>query len=242
MIEFKGSNEGIRMIIGGGTATGDAEALRDRLREKLKDIGAFLSGATITVEVVAEALTASTAEIIISTLTEHSDMTLREIRCRREITDDDEGISIGVPAGHSTRDSAPAGPVDWVDFHLSTVRGGQSIHSPRSLVVMGSVNPGGSVTAVGNIYILGSLGGVAHAGYAGDDETWIYARVMNPLQLRIGEHLARSEHDEEGDQPECAVVDEGRICVYPASHLQDLAIEQVGRRTGDHLNVAESDI
>ncbi len=229
------------MIIGADALAEDGEKLRERLRDKLEDIGSFLSGARIMVELESEELAGEAVDLIVSMLSEHSDMTLQAVRCRGVGSDGGKDVSTDIRMGQGARESVPAGPADWVDFHLSTVRGGQSIHSPRSLVVMGSVNPGGSVTAVGNIYVLGSLGGVAHAGYAGDDETWIYAWKMNPLQLRIGEHLARSAQDEEGEVPECAVVDEGRICVYPADHLEELAARQARRHAGNHLNVAKND-
>ena len=237
MIEFKGSNEGIRMIIDASSCADDCEDLREALTDRLEGIGGFLSGARITAEITDERLSAPIAEVLTTTLAAYPDMTLLGIVCRPDEGEARQPVSAPVTDGGGQESASPHGPADWVNFHFGTVRGGQSVHSPRSLVVLGSVNPGGSVSALGNIYVVGNLSGVAHAGLNGAEDAWIYARAMNPLQLRIGEHLARSSGGEEGDQPECAIVEDGRICVYPARRLRDLADEQAALR-GISLDMA----
>jgi len=243
LIEFKGSNDGIRLIIKKSATSEQPEVLREALSKKLAKIGSFLSGAQITAEIANEQLTTPIAEVIVSILGEYPDMYLKGIKCAGPEQEEEPGMKIPPGAYSNERDKtgSPGGPMDWVDFHLNTVRGGQSVHSPRSLVVLGSVNPGATITAVGNIYVSGNLGGVAHAGFSGEDDAWIYAGAMNPLQLRIGEHLARNSHQDATDnEPECAVVDDGRICVLPAVNLEDIALSRV-RKCGPHLDVAEND-
>src|SRR5690625_2567029 len=44
------------------------------------------------------------------------------------------------------------------------VRSGQVLEVTGDLLLVGDVNPGGKVIATGNIYILGNLLGIAHAG------------------------------------------------------------------------------
>lgn len=78
----------------------------------------------------------------------------------------------------------------------SIVRSGQVIEVPGDLLLIGDVNPGGTVKAGGNIYILGQLKGVAHAGYNGNTEAVVVASVMKPTQLRISNYI-REEITEE---------------------------------------------
>src|SRR5699024_6421528 len=44
------------------------------------------------------------------------------------------------------------------------VRSGQVLEVTGNLLLIGDVNPGGKVVATGNIYIMGRLYGIAHAG------------------------------------------------------------------------------
>lgn len=79
------------------------------------------------------------------------------------------------------------------------VRSGQTIKVEGSLLLIGDVNPGGRVEASGNIFILGELLGIAHAGMNDNNQAIITASFMNPTQLRIGEYISRApDYDSEG--------------------------------------------
>lgn len=91
------------------------------------------------------------------------------------------------------------------------VRSGQVLEVAGDLLLIGDVNPGGTVKAGGNIYILGALKGIAHAGCSGNKDAVIAASIMKPSQLRIDECLNRApDHypEEEGREMECAYIDE----------------------------------
>lgn len=223
MIQFKGSSDGIRLVIGETSIQKDADDLYTELAERVAAISSFLSGAKISVEVAAEGLTRQLTDLISAAVADNSDMLLLGIACSSGRQAPGLHLPMKIEGGETVQRGSANGPVDWVGFHHGTVRGGHRLQSPCSLVVLGNVNPGASVTAVGNIYVMGTLKGVAHAGANGGEGAWIYAGVMDPLQLRISEHLARNAQGTGGGQPECAVVDGGQICVYPASRLVDLA-------------------
>lgn len=96
------------------------------------------------------------------------------------------------------------------------IRSGQVLEVPGDLLLLGDVNPGGTVKAGGNIFIMGTLKGIAHAGCYGDDQATISAAVMNPSQLRISDCINRSpDHvtDSEKKMLECAFIDENRQIV-----------------------------
>ena len=61
-----------------------------------------------------------------------------------------------------------------------------------SVVVLGDVNPGAELVAGGDIIVLGTLRGVAHAGAEGRTDVIVYARPIASAQIRIAGVVARS--------------------------------------------------
>ncbi len=74
-------------------------------------------------------------------------------------------------------------------FHKGSIRNGQSLKDNGSIVIIGDVNPGGEIIARGNIIILGSLKGIAHAGCDGNADCFIAAFNLCPMQLRIADFI-----------------------------------------------------
>lgn len=88
------------------------------------------------------------------------------------------------------------------------VRSGQVLEVKGDLLLIGDVNPGGKVISSGNIYIMGSLHGIAHAGAKGDKNAIIVASYMNPSQLRIADYISRApDYESDGVYMECGLVD-----------------------------------
>lgn len=89
------------------------------------------------------------------------------------------------------------------------VRSGQVLKVTGDLLLIGDVNPGGKVVSTGNVYIMGSLRGIAHAGVDGDRNAIIAASYMNPSQLRIADFISRApDHESDGVYMECGLIDE----------------------------------
>lgn len=91
------------------------------------------------------------------------------------------------------------------------IRSGQILQVPGDLLLIGDVNPGGTVIAGGNIFIMGALKGIAHAGCYGNDQAVIAASVMKPSQLRINNSLNLVSDlipATEKREMECAYMDE----------------------------------
>lgn len=117
------------------------------------------------------------------------------------------------------------------------IRSGQVLEVPGDLLLVGDVNPGGTVMAGGNIFIMGALKGIAHAGCMGNDESIIAASVMTPSQLRIADCINRSpDHplQEEKHEMECAYIDHnGHISVDRLQVLMHLR-PNITRFEGGH--------
>ncbi|WP_128895982.1 septum site-determining protein MinC [Longirhabdus pacifica] len=71
------------------------------------------------------------------------------------------------------------------------VRSGQTVSHEGNMLFVGDVNPGGIITATGDIWIMGSLRGTAHAGAKGNMEATIAASYLRPTQLRIANVISR---------------------------------------------------
>lgn len=71
------------------------------------------------------------------------------------------------------------------------VRSGQTVEHTGHLLLMGDLNPGGTLLCTGDIYVLGSLRGMAHAGIGGRTDVIIAASQLKPTQLRIADVISR---------------------------------------------------
>ncbi|OCT14934.1 septum site-determining protein MinC [Paenibacillus pectinilyticus] len=108
---------------------------------------------------------------------------------------------------------APPEPKVTMTTLKGMIRSGQTLHNEGDLLYLGDVNPGGIISATGNIYIMGSLRGMAHAGSEGDEKAIIAASHMRPTQLRIAGVISRSPDEWEIDEAfmEFAYVKEGKM-------------------------------
>lgn len=96
-----------------------------------------------------------------------------------------------------------------------TLRSGQRVSFPGHVVVLGDVHPGAEVVAGGNIVVMGSLQGLAHAGALGDGRAIIVAFRLQPTQLRIGEHITRPPDGQAAGpgRPEIARIKDGVVTI-----------------------------
>lgn len=103
-------------------------------------------------------------------------------------------------------------------FYRGTLRSGQVLESDSSVIILGDVNPGAKIISGGNIVILGSLKGNVYAGANGDEASFVVALEMNPVQIRIGDIIARcSDKPKKSQKTETkiAYVDGGNIYIDP---------------------------
>ncbi|MCA1318758.1 septum site-determining protein MinC [Bacillus tianshenii] len=110
------------------------------------------------------------------------------------------------------------------------VRSGQVLEVKGDLLLIGDVNPGGTVKAGGNIFVLGALRGNAYAGLLGNNEAVIAASLMRPSLLSISETINRapdlSEQLEGSNEMECAYIDKNEQIIIDRlqllSHLRPM--------------------
>ncbi|MCF6138094.1 septum site-determining protein MinC [Pseudalkalibacillus berkeleyi] len=88
------------------------------------------------------------------------------------------------------------------------VRSGQILKVQGDLLLIGDVNPGGYIAATGNIFVMGSLKGIAHAGCEGRTSAIVSASIMIPSLVRIADQLFQDEEDEQEYDGVCAYLDD----------------------------------
>ena len=103
-------------------------------------------------------------------------------------------------------------------FHTGTLRSGEHLEAQGDVLLIGDINPGAQVSAGGDVAVIGKLLGIAHAGKFGNKKSKIMALQLRPLQLRIGEQIARCpEEKPERGLAEEARIESGIIVITPAS-------------------------
>jgi septum site-determining protein MinC len=113
-----------------------------------------------------------------------------------------------------------------------TVRSGQVLEFDGDILLLGDVNPGGTVKSTGSIFVLGNLRGVAHAGIKGDNQVIIAAASMVPTQLRIAEVISRpgEEWAENSGATEFAYLEDGVMKVAKMNFLHRVRPDLGGKK------------
>ena len=97
-----------------------------------------------------------------------------------------------------------------------TVRSGQEIKSPGSVMICGNVNAGAQIIAGGSIDIRGACKGVVHAGAYGDTTAFVVADQLMPMQIRIADRIAQPpENMTKPTVAERASIKDGKIVIEP---------------------------
>lgn len=112
------------------------------------------------------------------------------------------------------------------EFYRGTLRSGQVLDCESSIIILGDVNPGAKIISKGSIVVLGALKGTAYAGANGNEQSFVAALEMDPLQIKIGEIIARSADKSPAPkrrlrkekvtvEPQVAIVKDGNIYIEP---------------------------
>ncbi len=98
-----------------------------------------------------------------------------------------------------------------------TLRSGQTVRFDGNVIIYGDTNPGSEIIASGDIIVIGSLRGIAHAGAKGDEKSQIISTNLRPTQLRIASCIGRPPDDQNPNSnfPEYAWISIGEIHIAP---------------------------
>ena len=153
----------------------DIHEVVEELENKLPKLITFYYDLKLPFKVVGKLYTESVIEIIKKTINEQ----IKDV----EIKFDD----ISDLLGHHTIKKTFETNTDNSEtkFVQNSIRSGQNEEYAGCIVICGDVNPGAEVVAGGNIMVLGTLRGVAHAGANGNKKAIISANCIEVTQVRI---------------------------------------------------------
>lgn len=199
-----GGNTGLLIDLG---ACYGFDLMRDELERRLSNMDRFLLGRPVTLNIGEQRLTERQfreLEDILLAFGAH----LEELISSR---DQREGNSSPKAVRTLTSDLV------WENAALLCrhLRSGQRFKTESSVVILGDVNPGAEVIAGGHILVMGSLRGLAHAGFYGEESAIVAAYRLRPTQLRIAQHITRPPDDEDltVDTPELARIRGGKVVI-----------------------------
>jgi septum site-determining protein MinC len=218
-ITIKGGRDGLVVTLGLGAWHNTLAILEDRIAGTPE----FFKGARVALNVGARRLLEVDARVV-------RDMFARyDVILWGLMSEDDEtshmaatlGLNAELPRPRSAEPALaspiePAPPDDPAAGLVAhrTLRSGQQLRHLGSIALLGDVNPGAEIVAGGDIIVWGKLRGTVHAGAMGNENAQVCALNMQPTQLRIARHIARSpEERRRKSSPEVARVRNGQIVV-----------------------------
>ena len=233
---IKGNKYGISVYL---DPEEDFQKLLDEAAQKFRASAAFFKDATVVLNLEGRALSTEELKQLVETITENTEL---DIACLMSETEDDMAAAMKEAlyknrsreeklreAEEQTKtthlrtevDSSTENSGGYGQFYKGTLRSGQVVESESSIIVMGDINPGAKVVARGNIVILGALKGYAYAGAGGNVHTFVAALEMSPMQIKIGDVLARNSDDKKTriklKGPHIAFVQEGSVYIEEIS-------------------------
>ncbi len=208
-VEFRGTKKGLMIVLDGSCPF---DQLLEIMHSKLQESDKFFQEGQVKVQVKNRRLNVSELNLLSRLFSEETNLELGEI-----ISDSGE-VLVSFPSTYQKE----LGTNEFVDYRINnslvirkTLRSGQKVEFPGSIIVIGNVNPGAELIAVGDIIVFGELKGTCHAGVDGDVEASIMALKLMANQLRIADIVSRApdEFYQIPNQPERAFVSGNQIVV-----------------------------
>lgn len=152
----------------------DIHEILEELQTKIPRLRDFYQSSKIPIRVTGKLFTETEMDMIKKII--HSEINV-------EVKFDDVSDLLGLHAIKKTFETNTE--ISETKFIQNSIRSGQREEYTGSLVICGDVNAGAEVIAGGNIMILGSLRGLAHAGANGNKKALISANCIDITQIRI---------------------------------------------------------
>lgn len=172
----------------------DIEEVADELSEKITKLKEFYQAAKTPIRITGRLFTDGEMERLKKIIIGEIDV---------EVNFDEPSDLLGLHAIKKTfKTEMDVSETKYIQYSL---RSGQSEEYSGSLVIIGDVNAGAEVIAGGNIFILGALRGLAHAGAGGNTNAIIAANFIDATQLRIANVVREIEAKSE-KCPICKIV------------------------------------
>lgn len=204
---IKGTKSGIIVVL---DANLDFELLKEAVAEKFSASSDFFGEASMAISFEGRQLTNEEERGLLDTINESSNL---NIVCVVETNPKTEEFF------HKTlNEKLLELNNNTGQFYKGNLRSGQVLESETSIIVIGDVKPGAKVVSKGNIIVLGTLKGNAFAGASGNENAFVLALDMEPMQIRIADIIARSPDSPKKKtkkETKAAYIEDGNIYIEP---------------------------
>ncbi len=212
---LKSNKYGINLILDGEM---DFEELLEYILKQFKESEGFFKDAKMAISFEGRELTQEQEFRIVDTIMEHTTV---NIIC---ILDNDSLKEELIRQKIERFEEEQLGKTG--EFYKGTLRSGQVLDCEASIIILGDINPGAKVVSKGNIVVLGALKGNAYAGANGNEQAFVAALEMDPIQIKIGDVIGRSadkvthvkwrgRKQQVVVEPQMAIVKDGNIYIEP---------------------------
>ncbi len=167
----------------------------EELKTKIPKLRDFYQSAKIPIRVTGRLFTETEIEMVKKIINDEIDV---------EVKFDDVSDLLGLHAIKKTFETKTE--ISETKYIQNCIRSGQKEEYSGSLVIFGDVNAGAEIIAGGNIAVLGTLRGVAHAGANGNTMAVISANSIDVTQVRIA-NLVREIELKIDKCPVCKIKD-----------------------------------
>lgn len=218
-VVIKGNKHGIVVVL---DAKAEFEDLKKQIEDKFRASAKFFGNADMALGFEGRELSNEQQQEVLDIISHVSQLNIICIMDNNE--EQDLKFKAAIESAALQKDKQTAQSVNDGQFYKGTLRSGQVLETEGSVIVLGDVNPGGRIIAAGNVIVLGSLRGNVFAGVNGNEDCFVVALEMNPMQIKIGEVIARSSDSaprkkSKGVEPKIAYVDDSNI------YIEDLGPE-----------------
>ncbi len=194
------------------------EKLKEEVAEKFRSSAKFFGEAQMAVCFQGRALSLEEEMELVETISGSCQIQIVSI------IDENEELEAQMQRALEEKEEKPADLMNLQDgrFYKGTLRSGQVLESETSVIILGDVNPGARVISKGNVIVLGTLKGNIFVGAAGNEAAFVAALSMDPMQIRIGDVIARcsdggsvKKKKKVDNTPKIAYVEDGNIYIEP---------------------------
>lgn len=183
LVKIKGMRDGILIKL---DAEADFTDVYNEMCDKFRESSNYFRDASLIIGFDGRQLSKEEEDKLLDGISLNSDI---NVLCL--ITDDEEHNQRFVRAKSKFE---RAGKYADNAFHKGSLRSHERLETESSIIILGDVNPGAVVTSKGNIIILGTLYGTAHAGAAGNYNSFVVSLDMKSSRVGIGEIMSPVEY------------------------------------------------
>ena len=209
-VVLKGYKYGIVVVLDEST---EFSEIKEMVAEKFKDSSKFFGSESMAISFEGRKLSNDEQRELLDIIEECSELNIVCVLGNEKEREEEFKAEVNRKVSEAIASNSGSG-----QFYRGTLRSGQVLESDSSIIILGDVNPGARIVSAGNVVVLGSLKGTVYAGVSGDETSFVVALEMFPVQIRIGDVIARcSDKPKKLSKPETkiAYVDGGNIYIDP---------------------------